>query len=258
MGVLILLFVLVIPGCHLDEILVPEQQDIPGRGIMVKKTAEKIFYYESKKGVILNQFKSTEDLRKYLKGSSGSLAESKPIFLIKEIDEKPVTGIAREAFSPLRSIPNIFTVVSVIKLPETIEELGDGLFDGLRDREIYLDIPVPVVKRLVEEYIEKVQAEEGPEAARAAQETPDETKAAALERVVKGSSIVVREFEPSVLGKPETPPKPIVIGPALPETPPPAGGDNPPAPSVPPLNPPASVSVSPLPPIQLHLRSRGM
>jgi hypothetical protein len=190
-----------VQGCRMGYDLEPEL-DNPGEGVMSKKTADLIFDYEPEGiGVVIIKLKNAAALTEYLNGTTANIQPAAalmlavevsdlPEFVIKTIDRRPVIRIADGAFSPAAGADDISTAASAIELPETVEELGDNLFNGM-ETPIYVDIPEAVVERMRAAYLDNIREEENEAAAG---ETEDEILTEVFRRVLAGSAAVVRQI----------------------------------------------------------------
>jgi hypothetical protein len=133
-----------------DEPSVQEPANDPAAGVMDAATADGIFTWDSDSGgVTITKFNSAPSLKAYINKTGGlpsyaaantlnalflsETTQGKGTFIIRTIDKKPVKSIAAGAFSPGGDDnKDITTVVNVIKLPETVEQLGSGLFAGVK------------------------------------------------------------------------------------------------------------------------------
>jgi hypothetical protein len=255
--------ILAAAGCRMEDDPEPEPRDIPEQGLMSKETAQKVFDYgpddgSPAGGVVITRFKDAGVLKDYLEGKTQREAaeETRGTFIIKELDGKPVTRIAPKAFAPSEAegIPDITAVVRVVKLPETIEELGEKLFEGVAAGELSVDIPAAVVEKIVERHIGKIRDAEGEAAALAAREAIEETTREALETgVLAGSPVEARRVEPVAPGEEPKEPETITTGPVpRPTEPEPAPPSNPSRPYYPPYTPP--VAPPPAQPTPLELK----
>jgi hypothetical protein len=137
---------LVTAGCQMDGDLETELGDVPELGIMTKKTADRVFFYEDDTvtagGIAIIHLKDAGVLRDYLDGKTRRQAEAERGELtIRVIAGKPVTRIAGEAFAPSEEYPaDITQVVKKVNLPPTIAALGPNLFAGT---EYFIDVEIP-------------------------------------------------------------------------------------------------------------------
>jgi hypothetical protein len=127
--------------------------DNPGGNAMSRQTAEGIFGFSySGGGVTIEKFKSAKLLAAWLlqvDAAARVAVEMPDAFTIPTIDNLPVVGIADEAFAT--NIPggsnDITTVVLKVVLPETITNLGNNLFAGVK-AQVTIVVPPAVVTKL--------------------------------------------------------------------------------------------------------------
>jgi hypothetical protein len=153
---------------------------------MNRLTADQIFTWgeaDGKPGAEILKFRNAAALKNYLEGT-GRRAAVSALLVLNRIDGKPVVRIAANAFSPAIAggADDISTVVSDLRLPETIESLGADLFAGTA-WPITMSIPPAVAERI----------------------PADELKAAA------GSTATLQKTDPA---QPEKSPEIIVQGPS--------------------------------------------
>jgi uncharacterized repeat protein (TIGR02543 family) len=249
--------------------------DSPAEGVMKAATADKIFGEDGwgtvagKTGVEIIGFKDAAALEKYLGEGSQRQTTGTAVKTLKlgTIEGKPIIRIREKAFAPKpEGGGDITRIVSVVELPNTVEELGKSLFDGVKN-PVKVDIPqtAPVLVKIVEEKVAAARAEAeaalGPDATEEEiQAKLDEAEEAAVTEAVneiaavlqaaagKEAGVVIIEAPPPAPGDPSQP-----VPPALPpigeikETP----VEIPPAPPVdPPVNPdPGTPSPTPAPPV---------
>jgi hypothetical protein len=132
----------------------PEEiKDDPAAGIMTAETASKVFEWrltEDGTGVEIVKLKDLAALSAYLNTPARqAVPEVKKTLVIKQIAGKPVKIIAAGAFSV--SDPevedDITTVVGTVILPDTIESLGENLFEGTSE-SITLEVPAAVQEKI--------------------------------------------------------------------------------------------------------------
>jgi hypothetical protein len=109
-------------------------------GIMSDSTADKIFdWKEENSGVTIVKFKNAQALSAYVNGGK---------FVINQINGKPVTKIAENAFNPKEGAANLADAgVTRITLPDSILEIAETAFanSGLAEG---LDIPIAALNVL--------------------------------------------------------------------------------------------------------------
>jgi uncharacterized repeat protein (TIGR02543 family) len=222
----------------------PVFDDVPEMGLMKADTADAIFGKDGwkdtevngKKGVEILKFQDTEALSVYLQTASpqssylrnaqrqGTGTANKPL-KIGSIAGKPVIKIASNAFTPnpdLGERGDITKVVTVLELPDTIEELGKNLFEGV-STPIKVDIPqtAPVIVKIVEEAVAEAKNALPPGAT-------EEEVAAAVEAAAATAVEEITEVLKDAAGKEggiEITAAPDSDTPAAPEVPLPAPGE---------------------------------
>jgi hypothetical protein len=135
-------------GCDLG--LDPYADDNPGEGYMSRATADQVFTWGTAKGgVEIVKFRSAAELQAYLTGTSRQSSGTASFLVINRIDGDPVVRIADRAFSPAArgGADDITTVVSAVKLPESIESLGANLFAGVT-KPVTVSIPPAVAEKI--------------------------------------------------------------------------------------------------------------
>jgi hypothetical protein len=144
---------LVITGCPPSFDPIQEVFDDPDQGIMTVGMAASIFKCLTNSGTItINQFKDAEALKIYLKGA----ADPSTLF-ISTINQEPVTRIAAWAFSPQDGAPDISTVITKLRLADTVKVIDKTAFKGMGDKNFSLEIPETVLKSLTPEVLEAIK-----------------------------------------------------------------------------------------------------
>jgi len=115
-----------------NKIVISSGNDSPINGSMSNNTACKIFdYTKTTDGIIINKFKSSQELKKYLSQNNlrSTSSESNTLF-ISTIDNQPVIGIGANAFSPLPNKENTLSDAGIdyIKLANSINNIDKNAF----------------------------------------------------------------------------------------------------------------------------------
>ena len=138
----------VIPsGCDLSPD--PSADDDPEQGFLSRATADQIFTWaDAKGGVELIKFRSAASLKAYLEGTSRQAAAPSSL-VINRVNGKPVVRIAAGAFSPASKggADDMTTVVSAVRLPESIESLGANLFANV-SKPVTVSVPSSVAEKI--------------------------------------------------------------------------------------------------------------
>jgi hypothetical protein len=309
-AVLAVMVMLGISGCNIGSNDPPELPNDSVKGIMNLNTAEKVFgkdgFVEYDKDVEILKFNNVEALGEYLRGAGRQVSAAAPAtFKINSINGKPVTSIKPGAFKPdpalggrddisqLARVMNQGTAAAdlppvVIVLPDTLDLDIDalaqdgGLFEGVGGA-IKVEIPTPVIEKILEKEIDKKVAAEGLTGAEAEArkqvikealtDSQGETAKELTEKLTEtiqtavgkgtgeGAAITVTQVAPTSPA-PVTPGSPVVVIPDLPTeiTVPPAPVDppietppvvTPPTETPPAVNPPYTPPAPPYTPPDL-------